>query len=184
MLCNLSHVLGRLSDGLEELWGYRDLALPGWVIVLQGSQEIFYGFDESSGPVLVSRDVQRDGPLMLPKRRSQVACGTSDSRRSHWFLTDPNTSPLSVEGPLPQVNEKSLEEERLFPCGYSKEAGVISTVSLGKVGPPFEDPLHAFVGPFLFRVQDDSMVCSTAQTKEAISMGRGCMENPAGTSWG
>jgi hypothetical protein len=67
----------------------------------------------------------------------------------------------------------SNEERVRFDAGFDAERE-----------PSAPDAVSFFVGFFLLRIKDDSMVCRARMTKEEISLGSGEMSKPVGINCG
>ena len=157
----------------------------GWGVPGDESrQEPFDGVHQSSRPVVLSRDVHGAVPVTFPKRRSQVANGTFESCCRHRFFTDASISSIRVELSFSEADKEAFGQEELLVSGNVMEAGVKSSGILEEASPSVPHSLDAAMSFFLFRVQDDSMICIVAQTNEEMSGGRFDISKLAGTSCG
>lgn len=72
----------RFEQFPKELRSDRFLPVSRWVYVVEGFEE---GFD-GGVQVLAARDVKGAWFEIVPKRRSQTACGSADSACDQWLL--------------------------------------------------------------------------------------------------
>jgi hypothetical protein len=78
-----------LEETAEELWSYRSLAVCRRV---DGVEALKERSDRGKDPC-AAFDVKGTRFEIVPKRRSQMACGILDSARYHRLLTDASNSP-------------------------------------------------------------------------------------------
>jgi hypothetical protein len=122
---------------------------------------------------------------MVPKRRSQLACGVSDSAADHRVVAFANKASGLVPGSGPVQREEGLGDELAGVFGYISEELVIGdSGGVTKVRPSSPDSVVFFVGRFLFRIQEDLTSTSTCVAKHKISLGRGEILKAASTSCG
>jgi hypothetical protein len=122
-----------------------------------------------------TRDVQGAWFEIVPKRRSQVACGFAQSARDHWLLTLAFNSSASFF-PLrrSKAGNKGSDVKLLSDWGYSSEERVSALSCFGaETEPPSPGPVVGLVAPFDATVKDDAAICSTDKTQEEISLGSG-----------
>jgi hypothetical protein len=81
--------------------------------------------------------------------------------------------------------KEGSDDELLLWFGYSSEVRVSLEAGFCAEGDPSSPgAVPFFVGLFLFRFKDNSVIRSARMTKEEISLGSGEMTKPAGISCG
>ena len=117
-------------------------------------------------------DVQGAVPEMLPKRRTQVACGLADSAAAQRELTDSCSMPGRIPSGGSVELQESFDKKFAFEDGKQSEVWVASKSGLSaETQPPAPDPVCALVPSFLAAVKDNSVVRSMRETQERISLG-------------
>ena len=112
------------GDGLLTVWGRVD--------IVEGFQQGADGGQEDGAVWLVNGTWQET----VPERRSQVACGLSDSRRSHCLATMAGRSTIFVPG-----GGSVAREEAKVLVASSRCSGVYC-VRLGSNPALVQNPLH------------------------------------------
>jgi hypothetical protein len=119
--------------------------------------------------------------MMVPKQRSQMACGIPHSAADHWFATLAGKSSVGIPRGATVKLEEGSEDEFFFSWGNVKEERVIvEATAEAEVLPPAPDAIGGLVAGFLLRVKDNSTVCNTCMTQDKISLGSGEMSKLGG----
>jgi hypothetical protein len=96
---------------------------------------------------------------MVPKRRSQVACGFPHSTCDHREVTPSIKCP--VLGPLGSAitGKKGAGEKFAVVCGYTSEEGVRKAACLlAESEPATPDAVVVFVAAFLSAINDEAVI--------------------------
>ena len=120
---------------------------------------------------------------MVPERRSQVACGFSESVRHHWLWTRLGRSAIGCPVVVAITGEEGAKDQFRFGGGVVAEVGVEGE-GFAEANPAAEGAVGLFMGGLLFGVQDDCVICTMDVNQETISGGSGEMAKVRGICWG
>lgn len=136
------------GDGLLTVWRRVD--------IVKGFQQGADGGQEDGAVRLVNGTWQET----VPERRSQVACGLSDSRHSHCLATMAGRSTVFVPGGGSVAREEGSGGKLALFGRVLCEVGV-EPGSCAESSPPAEYPVLLLMGSFLAGVQDDCAIATT-----------------------
>jgi hypothetical protein len=179
--------VGRGQSGKQSKQLSEKLWYDGFLVTRQGVGVVasFQKGPDGGEQLGVSFDV-KGAPLELhPKRRSQIACGISDSQQNHGALTLAKKGSCPAPVSTSAKGKEGSDDELAFLLVQASEERVVGEAGLGAEGEPSAPgSVSSLVGFFLLGFKDDSVICSARMTKEEISLGSVEMTKSSGINCG